>query len=451
SGHAGAVEIRDLTWLRPIRGEDAARLTLRLIPQAHGFAATIHGEAVLHAQAFVAAAPNEAWPLPAALANTQNIPPAQCRQTLNAQGIQHGPWLQALSALRLGADALEANLVRPQGEAMPLDPVMLDAAVQASVAFARGTGPTTVPYTVGRSVMQAPCASRMTALLRAPTPHADGSLTGLDISLIGPDGRVAVRMEGIASRRIGKADQKITCLIPAWSPVQLADAGTLPRNILDIRNIAADGLTTLADDDDILFMPSGAPSGNFAKDARASVLEALHLLRAVLAAKGEARRLRWTVVTTAAASAGEPAETEGATAGLHGFAGSLAKEYPHWNVRIADVEDQSQITPADMAALHAYKPSEAGILLARRAGHWLEMSLSRLASAPVDQGRAYRKGGVYVVIGGAGGVGRLWSEDVIRRCGAQIIWLGRRAPDATIAAHQAALGELGPRPEYIRA
>ena len=451
SGHAGAVEIRDLTWLRPIRGEDAARLTLRLIPQAHGFAATIHGEAVLHAQAFVAAAPNEAWPLPAALANTQNIPPAQCRQTLNAQGIQHGPWLQALSALRLGADALEANLVRPQGEAMPLDPVMLDAAVQASVAFARGTGPTTVPYAVGRIMMQAPCASRMTALLRAPTPHADGSLTGLDISLIGPDGRVAVRMEGIASRRIGKADQKITCLIPAWSPVQLADAGTLPRNILDIRNIAADGLTTLADDDDILFMPSGAPSGNFAKDARASVLEALHLLRAVLAAKGEARRLRWTVVTTAAASAGEPAETEGATAGLHGFAGSLAKEYPHWNVRIADVEDQSQITPADMAALHAYKPSEAGILLARRAGHWLEMSLSRLASAPVDQGRAYRKGGVYVVIGGAGGVGRLWSEDVIRRCGAQIIWLGRRAPDATIAAHQAALGELGPRPEYIRA
>lgn len=451
SGQVGPVEIRDLTWLRPVRGEDAARLTLRLSTQAHGFAATVHCDAVLHAQAVVAAAPIEAFPQPAALGITQDIPPAQCRQTLNAQGIQHGPWLQALSALRLGTDALEAKLVRPQGEAMPLDPVMLDAAVQASVAFARGTGPTTVPYTVGRIVMQAPCASRMTARLCAPTPHADGSLTGLDVSLIGPDGLVAVRMQGIASRRIGKAEQKITCLIPAWSPVQLADAGTLPRNILDLRNVASGGLMPLADGDDILFIPANDRSGNSVQDARAPVLEALHLLRAVLAAKGEARRLRWTVVTTASASAGEPAGNEGTAAGLHGFAGSLAKEYPHWNVRIADIEAETGISPADIAALHAYKPSEAGILLARRAGHWLEMSLSRLENAPVDAGRAYRRGGVYVVIGGAGGVGRLWSEDVIRRCGAQVIWLGRRASDATIAAHQDALGEHGPRPEYIRA
>src|SRR5215813_10579193 len=63
----------------------------------------------------------------------------------------------------------------------------------------------------------------------------------------------------------------------------------------------------------------------------------------------------------------------------------------------------------------------------------------------------YRPGGVYVVIGGAGTIGRVWSEHVIRRVGARIIWIGRRQKDATIQAALDALAALGPAPLYIAA
>ena len=61
----------------------------------------------------------------------------------------------------------------------------------------------------------------------------------------------------------------------------------------------------------------------------------------------------------------------------------------------------------------------------------------------------YRHGGVYVVIGGAGGIGTAWSEYMIRAYGAHIIWIGRRQMDAAIAAKIEALARLGPAPRYL--
>jgi NAD(P)-dependent dehydrogenase (short-subunit alcohol dehydrogenase family) len=64
---------------------------------------------------------------------------------------------------------------------------------------------------------------------------------------------------------------------------------------------------------------------------------------------------------------------------------------------------------------------------------------------------AWRDGGVYVVLGGAGGLGVALSEYLIRRYQAQLVWLGRRPQDETIAQRCAQLGELGPTPLYLQA
>ena len=63
----------------------------------------------------------------------------------------------------------------------------------------------------------------------------------------------------------------------------------------------------------------------------------------------------------------------------------------------------------------------------------------------------YRRGGVYVVIGGAGGIGTAWSEYMIRTYGAHIIWIGRRQMDAAIEAKIDSLSRLGPAPRYLSA
>jgi NAD(P)-dependent dehydrogenase (short-subunit alcohol dehydrogenase family) len=61
----------------------------------------------------------------------------------------------------------------------------------------------------------------------------------------------------------------------------------------------------------------------------------------------------------------------------------------------------------------------------------------------------YRQGGVYVVIGGAGGIGEVFSEHLIRNHGARLVWLGRSAMNAAIEAKIARLAKLGPAPMYI--
>src|ERR1700719_3306887 len=66
-----------------------------------------------------------------------------------------------------------------------------------------------------------------------------------------------------------------------------------------------------------------------------------------------------------------------------------------------------------------------------RAGHRYELAL-----LPVDLPQVklsgFTRGGVYVIIGGAGGIGRSFSEHLIRNYGARLAWIGRRPLDGEI-------------------
>ncbi len=74
-----------------------------------------------------------------------------------------------------------------------------------------------------------------------------------------------------------------------------------------------------------------------------------------------------------------------------------------------------------------------GHALAYRSGRWLKQQLIPLTALPTGA-MQYKQGGVYVVLGGAGGLGEVWSRWMIERYAAKIIWLGRRAEDADIQA-----------------
>jgi NAD(P)-dependent dehydrogenase (short-subunit alcohol dehydrogenase family) len=62
-----------------------------------------------------------------------------------------------------------------------------------------------------------------------------------------------------------------------------------------------------------------------------------------------------------------------------------------------------------------------------------------------------QNGRVYVVIGGAGGIGEAWSEYMIRTYKAHIVWIGRRQMDEKIQEKLNRLSGFGPAPVYITA
>ncbi|MEX3547626.1 MAG: SDR family NAD(P)-dependent oxidoreductase [Burkholderia sp.] len=180
------------------------------------------------------------------------------------------------------------------------------------------------------------------------------------------------------------------------------------------------------------------------------VLAVFRLLKALLAEDYAGRRLAVTVFTRATQQVHPQDPVAPAHATVHGLVGSLAKEYPHWSVRLIDLDAQgADPAPARCRAL----PAGSGESWAWRRGEWHAPELIALAEPTGGKAPApYREGGVYVVIGGAGGLGEVWTRHLIEHYRAQVVWIGRRAEDAELRARLAALASHGPAaPVYLQA
>lgn len=187
------------------------------------------------------------------------------------------------------------------------------------------------------------------------------------------------------------------------------------------------------------------------------VLDLLTLMHRLLAAGAGDMRLDWTFVTAGglATHSAEPADPH--QAALHGFIGVLAKEVTAWSCRAADLPQGHAMGAETLGRL-------LGLPLDARARPWAGRSVDgpggslqwlrqkfvpAIASAETPQ--AYRQGGVYIVIGGAGDIGRVWSAHAAAVAGVQSIWVGRRAEDEAIRAAIRTVASAGPAPVYFAA
>jgi acyl transferase domain-containing protein/enoyl-CoA hydratase/carnithine racemase/aryl carrier-like protein/SAM-dependent methyltransferase len=154
--------------------------------------------------------------------------------------------------------------------------------------------------------------------------------------------------------------------------------------------------------------------------------------------------VRLTVVTWNGQAVYGSEYTDAGAAAVSAFAHVLAQEHPEWDIRTCDLDHRDPPTWPIFAA-------NARPGCAIRAGKAFTLRLAR-AEAMANTAQSHlREGGVYVVVGGAGGIGTAWSEAVLRSVKAQIVWLGRRPLDETITANLDRLAKLGPRPVYLKA
>ena len=91
-----------------------------------------------------------------------------------------------------------------------------------------------------------------------------------------------------------------------------------------------------------------------------------------------------------------------------------------------------------------------GNVLAHSRGEWFREGMAPTATLPHTTS-LYRQNGVYVVIGGAGGIGEVWSRFMMKHYQARVVWIGRRQYDAAIEEKINSLTSLGPAPLYISA
>ncbi|MFB6877490.1 SDR family NAD(P)-dependent oxidoreductase [Streptomyces sp. NPDC056323] len=400
------------------------------------------------------------------------------REALEAMGIVHGPSLRAVREAHVGTGTVLARLDLP-AETDPADtgyflpPALLDSAIQSSIALQLADGgasvETVVPFALDRCELFAPCTASMWAVVRVAdgTERATG-LSRLDVDLVDGDGEVCVRMTGYTSRRVKEPAPSL--FAPVWEPVSERASGTraLPsagqvlvvggttgqRSALARRyprvtvwdlppGASTDEVTIrlrdLAPVGHLVWIAPGATpeargallpidTAGFIAAQENGVIAAFRMIKALVRTGHDARPLGVTLVTRGAVATYDTEPTAPAHAGLHGLFGSLGQEYTNWSVRRTDLD--SADLPEDLLALPDRAESDT---LVRRAGQWLVRRW--VPDQPgTAQRAAYREGGVYVVIGGAGGLGTVWTRHVVQRHGAHVIWIGRRPQDASIGA-----------------
>ena len=396
-----------------------------------------------------------------------------------------------------------------------LHPSLMDSALQATVALGvndsdasnRTPGKVSLPFALHEVEIFSRCTPTMWALVKYSEYNKAGDkLPKLDIDLCDDQGKVSVRMKGLSSRvlegeiQTGNQLEVITgkvsiepsvgkhILTPVWDVVSIARASGQPlpsqaeqtviiggteenrktigkyypgAHILKIQSRdTVDGiikkLEALGTIGHLLWIAPGHSLESLTdealiKEQNRGVLQVFRIIKALLHLGYDTRDLNWTVITIQTQSINKNDAANPAHASIHGLIGSMAKEYPNWKVRLIDLEASAHARGdwpiADIMMLPADPQGDPMVFRGRE---WYRQCLLPVR-CPRFNGKLYRTGGVYVVIGGAGGIGEAWSEYMIQTYGAQLIWIGRRPKDATIQAKLDRLATMGPVPEYITA
>lgn len=501
------VRLRDIVFLCPLAVPGAPR-ALRVDLRADGDVTrftvssteltasatdSAGDEPVLHCQGEVSAAEPtaaRALDLPALLREFRStaFDPSRFYAEWRERGIAYGPTFQGVVAVHRGDDAVLAELRLPATASGTTEgplphPALMDSAMQCMrLLDDDGDDRVGLVFGIKSAEVLAPGARVMWALIRRGE-DARGA-ERIDIDLAAGDGTVCLRLRGIAGRRTERTPDPadgVATLMPVWDPLRRTDSATWPLDTESVGVIASPGrardvllarlpgahvvadpagsvfadletsFRSVPELDHVIWVAPGAEddrSGAGVVDGQSSgSLHAFRTVKALLAAGYGDRPLGLTLITERAHAVHEAETVDPAHAGVAGLAGATAKEYPAWRVRTADVE---VCDAPSLAAVLDLPADPDGNLRIHRDGRWHGQRLLTVRPAAPASSRL-RQGGTYVVVGGAGALGTVISEYLIRRYGAQVVWLGRRPRDARVeAAIAQATGADGPAPLYLR-
>lgn len=311
-------------------------------------------------------------------------------------------------------------------------------------------------------------------------PGTDEKIQRLDIDLCDETGQVCVRIKGISSRMMeGPAPETslngANLLAPVWDLAEFRDqspaykteevvfiAGDEESAVFQLHHPSAKRLHINPEDEieavaaelkargsfgHIVWIAPFHSADDMVKAQDTGVIQMYRVIKAMLALGYGGKRISLTAVTIKTQSV-QPADMiDPAHAGIHGLVGSLAKEYPNWQTRLIDAGCPEDVSKAE---LFSAPFDEQGNTWAYRNNHWYKQRLIPVQQ-PVSSRPAYQQGGVYVVIGGAGGIGEAWSEYAVKTYQARVVWIGRRKHNSAIQEKIDRLSQFGLAPIYIEA
>ncbi|CAJ3337977.1 polyketide synthase, type I [Burkholderia pseudomallei] len=477
---APAIEFRDLAWTHPVdvaTPERVLGVRLRRVaarPGAHAYEAYSPPDAAgggerVHARGTVldvAGPPEPALDLDALRARFDGEPGAHerdahdCHRAFERMGFGYGPAHRGLRGLRWrggarGATEVLAHIVLPDciadaRERHRLPPGLLDAAVQAAMAAAigrdaLGASPACVPFSLDRLVCAGSCPARAWVWARR-RDGARAALAPVDLDVCDDRGRVWASFRALTFRPLREAAGRDVAaprlFRPRWAARPLsgerASAGAadvahwlvlcgfdegaaLRRDLATLRARLPDTSIVAIDSD------AATLESRFADSAG----QLFELFRE-LALSGATPRAAVQVLV--------PADgPERAFAALSALVRGARLEHPSWSVQLLSLERATQAADAAARALEN-RGDDADFVRYRRARRE-SLVFEALPAGRDEPPRPWKEAGVYLITGGAGGLGLAFAKDIaahVRR--ATIVLAGRAAaPDAALSASLGAI------------
>lgn len=395
-----------------------------------------------------------------------------------------------------------------------LHPCLLDAAMQAGIAAQLGGGPgeMKVPYSLGEVELLHPltrvCYSYVT---RQPGARA-GGVSRDDVAIVDESGKVLARIRETVGVPIASVHEKPAApavaqdgfemlhYVPAWNAAPLAPAAApiadwvlfdrdarlrdacLRRGVRTALVLPGDGFQDRGDgvyaidpgnpDDYPRLFAALAGSGlalericygwgdgevdaeapDHGSAALAQALERgvyglLGVCQALIERKPAAAQL---VYLYSGAADGQQPHNEAVDA----FARTLQLENPRFACKALALGAQAREPEALLELLQAeFADAEPAAAVRYRDGERQVRGLASVAAdAPQsDSELALKHNGVYLITGGAGGLGLMFAEHLARRCQARLVLTGRSAPTPQMDERFEALRALGAQVLYVAA
>jgi len=209
--------------------------------------------------------------------------------------------------------------------------------------------------------------------------------------------------------------------------------------------------------DEIAFAWNAAEAGDGAGALQAAlqrgVLAFLHLAQAVVERRGAARRTRlvyaWNVEVGGSAPHHEA---------IAGFVRTLRLEHPKCDAKAVELRGLGSEAAMD-ALLAEFDPALQDDIVVRHGAQGREVrglqplpaTQAATPSDPAGQGVAFKEAGVYLITGGAGGLGMVFAEHLARTCRARLVLVGRSPLSDALRARLDDLRALGADPRYVAA
>jgi polyketide synthase PksN len=376
-------------------------------------------------------------------------------------GLKYGPTMRVLREVYRGRGEALAWLKVPEGVSgtlgeYVLHPSVLDGALQSALGLLEGEEEVglRVPYALERLSVWGSCAGEMWSWVRyVGGGDGSGKVVKVDIDVCDASGRVCAELRGLSTREVkrveGRASSKESgrvMAVPVWRSKGVG-AGVVEEGrvygerqlvLCELPWLSGAGVESLGRRAQVTVL-SGGEGENVAARYSEHALSCFELLKGVLERKRRGKALVQVVVGS---------EGVGVVyGGLWGLLKTVELENPQVVCQLIEVS--GELSAEELSKRVEEEEKESGLEPVRyERGLRQVMSWEEVRGGDVRL--SWREDGVYLITGGAGGLGLIFARDVLERTREGRVVLTGRSAGEEMGSRLSALEEWGGRVTYRR-